>query len=267
MASHTVTFGGVDLGAPALPNAIGIPSSHGLTIVGGQSRPMPERSAVTVELPGADGELFVRQRARGLRMSVVLTRIYGEFSGFMGQQTDPGGRSWLESLASLLAAPGERRLACSDWGGHWCPARVDGECQVRELPGALVVTVGFRSSGPWLYGAKEVSWRQRPQDPNINVYFTGGALPRLTWEASAPASVVRLVDEGGTAQEARVAGTGRVVLDSTAQTLTVGGAPATLGRDSSWPTLRAGHTYTVEAEGVSGGAGGVLVEYLTRWWA
>ena len=261
MASHTVTFGGVDLAERALPSGTGLYSPDGLTIVGGQSRPVPERSAVAVELPGADGELFVRQRARPLRMSVELTRLYGESHDPGG---DAGGQTWLSCLRGLLSAPGERRLACSDWWGRWFPARVDGECPVRELPDALVVTVPFRSSGPWLYDAEPHTYRQGHQTGMI-VFATSGALPTLTWEASAPASVARLVDGDGTAQEARVVGTGTVVLDSTAQTLTVGGAPATLGRDSSWPTLRAGHTYTVEAEGVAGGAGGVLVEYLGRW--
>lgn len=262
MASHTVTFGGVDLGARILTGVGGVSSPDGLTIVGRQSRPIPERSAVAVELPGSDGELFVRQRARGLRMSVELARVSGESDG-PGAPEGPD-MAWLGVLQGILAAPGERRLSCSDWWGRWCPARVDGECQVRELPSALVVTVTFRSSGPWLYDAEPNTYRQGNQTV-MTVFATGGALPTLTWEASAPASVVRLVDGDGTAQEARVAGTGRVVINSTAQTLTVGGAPATLGRDSSWPTLRAGHTYTVEAEGVSGGAGGVLVEYLGRW--
>lgn len=262
MASHTVTFGGVDLGARVLTGVGGMSSPDGLTIVGGQSRPIPERSAVAVELPGSDGELFVRQRARPLRMVVQLTRVSGESHG-PGAPEGPD-MAWLSVLRGILAAPGERRLACSDQNGEWCPARVDGECPVRELPDALVVTVTFRSSGPWLYDAEPHAYRQGHQT-GMTVFATGGALPTLTWEASASPSVVRLVDEGGTAQEARVAGTGRVVIDSIAQTLTVGGAPATLGRDSSWPTLGAGHTYTVEATGVSGGAGGVLVEYLGRW--
>lgn len=261
MASHTVTFGGVDLGARVLTGVGGMSSPDGLTIVGGQSRPIPERSAVAVELPGSDGELFVRQRARPLRMVVELTRLYRESHGPGG---DDGGQVWLSCLRGILSAPGERRLACSDQHGNWCPARVDGECPVRELPDALVVTVTFKSSGPWLYDAEPYTYRQGHMT-GMTVFATGGALPTLTWEASAPVSVVRLVDEDGTAQEARVAGTGRVVIDSTAQTLTVGGAPATLGRDSSWPTLGAGRTYTVEATGVSGGAGGVLVEYLGRW--
>lgn len=262
MASHTVTFGGIDLGARVLTGVGGTSSPDGLTIVGGQSRPVPERSAVAVELPGSDGELFVRQRARGLRMSVELTRVSGESHG-PGASKDPD-MAWLDVLRGILAAPGEHRLSCSDWWGRWCPARVDGECPVRELPSALVVTVTFRSSGPWLYDAESHTYRQGNQT-GMTVYATGGALPTLTWEASAPTSVARLVDGDGTAQEVRVAGTGRVVVDSGAQTLTVGGAPAALGRDSSWPTLRAGHTYTVEAEGVEGGAKGVLVEYLGRW--
>lgn len=261
MASHTVTFGGVDLGARVLTGPGGTSSPDGTTIVGGQSRPIPERSAVAVELPGSDGELFVRQRARPLRMVVELTRLYREFHGPDG---DDGGQVWLSFLRGILSAPGERRLACSDQHGNWCPARVDGECPVRELPDALVVTVTFKSSGPWLYDAEPHTYRQGHMT-GMTVFATGGALPTLTWEATGPTSVVWIVEDGGAAQVARVDGMGKVVIDSTAQTLTVGGAPATLGRDSSWPVLRAGHSYTVEATGVSGGAGGVLVEYLGRW--
>ncbi len=244
-ARTTVTFDGHSL--------------SGMCHISNVQRPVPQRKATTMSVPGRDGSVLTGVSLQPLEVTMQLNFL----------QQDPADRmDAIEEVLAWLDVDEPKALAFSDQPGHYMAVPTTASNVTKRLTSTSVAAVKFYCPDPVRFGDSQSANVDSGTTTTIQV---GGNFPTTLdistmvakkdsttglWEVTLDGSV--------STATASIANTSShaVVFDATNHLHTLDGAVKVVTLDSDWMEGIAPGSHTI---GVTSGTGGFTVSWIERW--